>query len=153
MIKRFLVLIAALGLLAACETASRSNVSGASGASSASAAAADELLSVGDTVFFDYDSSSLSSDAKAVLSAQAAFLAANEAVEITVEGHADERGTREYNLALGERRASAVRDHLVAQGVNDARINTISYGKERPSFIGSNDYAYSKNRRAVSVIK
>ena len=70
-----------------------------------------------------------------------------------IEGHCDERGTREYNLALGERRASASRDYLVAQGVNAARIKTISYGKERPSFIGSNLYAYSKNRRSVSIIK
>ena len=104
-------------------------------------------------MFFDYDSSALSAEAKATLSAQAAFLAGNPAVTITVEGHCDERGTREYNLALGERRATAARDYLVAQGVNAARIKTISYGKERPSFIGSNPYAYSKNRRVVSVIR
>ena len=175
MTKRFLVLIAAIGLLAACETAPKDagDAAGASGASStsstsstsdtsasgsasASAAAAtpaEELASIGDRVFFDYDSSALSAEAKATLSAQAAFLAGNPAVTITVEGHCDERGTREYNLALGERRATAARDYLVAQGVNAARIKTISYGKERPSFIGSNPYAYSKNRRAVSVIR
>ena len=173
MTKRFLVLIAAIGLLAACETAPKdaANAAGASGSSSstsssteassssssssASAAAtpAEELASIGDRVFFDYDSSALSAEAKATLSAQAAFLASNPAVTITVEGHCDERGTREYNLALGERRATAARDYLVAQGVNAARIKTISYGKERPSFIGSNPYAYSKNRRAVSVIR
>lgn len=175
MTKRFLVLIAAIGLLAACETAPKDagDAAGASGASStsstsstsdtsasgsasASAAAAtpaEELASIGDRVFFDYDSSALSAEAKATLSAQAAFLAGNPSVTITVEGHCDERGTREYNLALGERRATAARDYLVAQGVNAARIKTISYGKERPSFIGSNPYAYSKNRRAVSVIR
>ena len=174
MTKRFLVLIAAIGLLAACETAPKDagDAAGASGASSttsssdtsasasasdsssgAAATPAEELASIGDRVFFDYDSSALGAEAKAILAAQAAFLAANPAVTITVEGHCDERGTREYNLALGERRATAARDYLVAQGVNAARIKTISYGKERPSFIGSNPYAYSKNRRAVSVIR
>ena len=170
MTKRFLVLIAAIGLLAACETAPKdaANAAGASGSSSstsssteasssssssAAATPAEELASIGDRVFFDYDSSALSAEAKATLSAQAAFLASNPSVTITVEGHCDERGTREYNLALGERRATAARDYLVAQGVNSARIKTISYGKERPSFIGSNPYAYSKNRRAVSVIR
>lgn len=175
MTKRFLVLFAAIGLLAACETApkdagdaagasgasatsstsstSDTSASGSSSASGSAATAAEELASIGDRVFFEYDSSALSAEAKATLSAQAAFLAGNPAVTITVEGHCDERGTREYNLALGERRATAARDYLVAQGVNAARIKTISYGKERPSFIGSNPYAYSKNRRAVSVIR
>ena len=174
MTKRFLVLIAAIGLLAACETAPKDagDAAGASGASStsstsdtsasasssesassAAATPAEELASIGDRVFFEYDSSALSAEAKATLSAQAAFLAGNPSVTITVEGHCDERGTREYNLALGERRATAARDYLVAQGVNSSRIKTISYGKERPSFIGSNPYAYSKNRRAVSVIR
>lgn len=181
MTKRLLVLIAAIGLLAACETApkdggtsssdgaesstaastssssssSSSSSDATSGSSSASAAQSpsEELTKIGDRVFFDYDSSALSDDAKATLSAQAAFLSANPAVKITVEGHCDERGTREYNLALGDRRATAARDYLVAQGVDAARIRTISYGKERPSFIGSNPYAYSKNRRAVSVIR
>jgi len=179
MTKRLLVLITAIGLLAACETApkdggasssdgaesstaastssssSSSSSDATSGSSSASAAMSpsEELTKIGDRVFFDYDSSALSDDAKATLSAQAAFLSANPAVKITVEGHCDERGTREYNLALGDRRATAARDYLVAQGVDAARIRTISYGKERPSFIGSNPYAYSKNRRAVSVIR
>ena len=185
MTKRLLVLIAAIGLLAACETApkdggasssdgaesstaastttssssssttSSSSSDATSGSSSASAAMSpsEELTKIGDRVFFDYDSSALSDDAKATLSAQAAFLSANPAVKITVEGHCDERGTREYNLALGDRRATAARDYLVAQGVDAARIRTISYGKERPSFIGSNPYAYSKNRRAVSLIR
>ena len=167
MTNRFLILIAAIGLLAACETAPKdagdAAGSSASSASSSSASSdssssgsmtpAEELTSIGDTVFFDYDSSALSDDAKATLAAQAAFLAANPSITIVIEGHCDERGTREYNLALGERRASASRDYLVAQGVNAARIKTISYGKERPSFIGSNPYAYSKNRRSVSIIK
>ena len=166
MTNRFLILIAAIGLLAACETAPKDagDAAGSSASSASSSASSDssssgsmtpaeELTSIGDTVFFDYDSSALSDDAKATLAAQAAFLAANPSITIVIEGHCDERGTREYNLALGERRASASRDYLVAQGVNAARIKTISYGKERPSFIGSNPYAYSKNRRSVSIIK
>lgn len=169
MTNRFLILIAAIGLLAACETApkdagdaagssassssSSSSTASSSDGGSSSMSKADELTSIGDTVFFDFDSSALSGDAKATLAAQAAFLASNPSITIVVEGHTDERGTREYNLALGERRASAARDYLVAQGVNTARIKTISYGKERPSFIGSNPYAYSKNRRSVSIIK
>ncbi len=180
MLKRFLFLIAAVSLLAACETASKnsgttggaggtggtgnsSDVSASDNSSSASGSGgstvdspmsdAEELISLGDTVYFDYDSSALSAESKSTLSAQAAFLAANPALTIMVEGHCDERGTREYNLALGDRRAIAARDYLVAQGVDAARIKTISYGKERPAFVGSNDLAYSKNRRSVSIIR
>jgi peptidoglycan-associated lipoprotein len=83
---------------------------------------------------------------------QAAFLNANPALTVTIEGHCDERGTREYNLALGERRATAARDFLLAQGVDSARIRTISYGKERPAMAGSTESAWSKNRRAATVI-
>ena len=83
---------------------------------------------------------------------QAAFLNANPALTVTIEGHCDERGTREYNLALGERRATAARDFLLAQGVDSARIRTISYGKERPAMAGSTEAAWSKNRRAATVI-
>ena len=112
----------------------------------------EELISIGDRVLFDFDSYELSSSAKSVLNDQATFLASNPSVRITIEGHCDERGTREYNLALGESRASATRDYLVAQGVNPARIKTISYGKERPAVIGSNEDAWRYNRRSVSVI-
>ena len=83
---------------------------------------------------------------------QAAFLNANPALTVTIEGHCDERGTREYNLALGERRATAARDFLLAQGVDSARIRTISYGKERPAMAGSTEASWSKNRRAATVI-
>lgn len=179
MTNRIFPILAVLTLLAACETApkdaadaagsgassssssdtsvsSTSSDSSASSASSSASAAmtpAEELIKIGDKVYFEYDSSALSDESKATLAAQAAFLKANPSVRITVEGHCDERGTREYNLALGERRASAARDYLVAQGINNARIKIISYGKERPAFIGSNPYAYSKNRRAVSIIR
>ena len=113
----------------------------------------DELLAkVGSTVYFDYDQSSLTSEAQAPLDRQAAFLKASPSFRIIIEGHCDERGTREYNLALGDRRASAVRDYLVAKGINASRLSTISYGKERPSVGGSNDTSYALNRRSVSRI-
>jgi peptidoglycan-associated lipoprotein len=114
--------------------------------------AADLLANVGDRVLFGFDSSELTSGSQATLNRQAAFLAARPALRITIEGHCDERGTREYNLALGERRASVVRDYLVARGINAARIKTISYGKERPAAVGSNEAAWAKNRRAVTVL-
>jgi peptidoglycan-associated lipoprotein len=113
----------------------------------------DELLAkVGSTVYFDYDQSSLTSEAQATLDRQAAFLKASPSFRLIIEGHCDERGTREYNLALGDRRASAVRDYLVAKGINASRLSTISYGKERPSVGGSNETSYSLNRRSVSRI-
>ena len=113
----------------------------------------DELLAkVGSTVYFDYDQSSLSSEAQATLDRQAAFLKASPSFRLVIEGHCDERGTREYNLALGDRRASAVRDYLVAKGINASRLSTISYGKERPSVGGSNDTSYALTRRYVSRI-
>ena len=83
---------------------------------------------------------------------QAGFLKSNPALTVTIEGHCDERGTREYNLALGERRAAAARDYLLAQGVNQARIRVISYGKERPMASGSTETSWSKNRRAATVL-
>ena len=103
-------------------------------------------------MYFGYDSSALTADTEGTLMRQAAFLNANPALTVTLEGHCDERGTREYNLALGERRATAARDFLLALGVDSARIRTISYGKERPAVAGSNDGAWSKNRRAATVI-
>jgi peptidoglycan-associated lipoprotein len=171
MIVRIITLFAALGLLAACETApntsgdadgtgassstassSTASSSADSGSSSEQMTISDELIQIGDRVLFGFDSYELTSDAKIILDNQASFLASNPSVRITIEGHCDERGTREYNLALGESRASATRDYLVAQGVNPARIKIISYGKERPAVIGSNEDAWRFNRRAVSVI-
>jgi len=110
-----------------------------------------ELVNTGDTVFFAFDSFSLDSQAQGTLDRQAALLL-KSSVGVTIEGHTDERGTREYNLALGERRATAVKDYLVAYGVNAGRIRTISYGEERPAVVGSNEAAWAKNRRAVTVV-
>ena len=131
---------------------SSSSSSSASGGASDKASAEDALAAIGNTVYFDFDSSALSGDTEGTLMRQAAFLNANPALTVTIEGHCDERGTREYNLALGERRATAARDFLLAQGVDSARIRTISYGKERPAVAGSSEGAWAKNRRAATVI-
>ena len=113
----------------------------------------DEMLAkVGSTVYFGYDQSTLTAEAQATLDRQAAFLKENPTIRIVIQGHCDERGTREYNLALGDRRASAARDYLVAKGVNASRLTTISYGKERPAVGGSNDTSYALNRRSMSKI-
>lgn len=106
----------------------------------------------GDRVFFNFDSSVLSKRAQSTLDKQAAYLKSNAGVKVTVEGHCDERGTREYNLALGERRATAAKNYLVGAGVAANRITTISYGKERPAVVGSSEAAYAQNRRAVTVL-
>lgn len=106
----------------------------------------------GDRITFSTDSYSLTDQAKEILVRQAAWLRSSPMVSITLEGHCDERGTREYNLALGERRANSVKAFLVNQGISPKRITTISYGKEFPEYLGSNDAAWSKNRRVVTVI-
>ncbi|HYN37616.1 MAG TPA: peptidoglycan-associated lipoprotein Pal [Rhodospirillales bacterium] len=111
-----------------------------------------ELVGIGDTVFFAFDSFSLDGLAQGTLDRQAALLLKNNGINVTVEGHTDERGTREYNLALGERRATSVKDYLVAFGISPGRIRTISYGEERPAAVGSNETAWAKNRRAVTVV-
>ena len=172
MIKRLLPLFAASLLLAACETASTVSGDGASEVQSSSATAAassssteaateapsartiaeNQLASVGNTVLFGFDSASLTDAAQATLNRQAAFMQASPTLRVVIGGHADERGTREYNLALGERRAAATRDYLVAKGVNAARVRIISYGKERPVAVGSNDVSWAKNRRAVTAL-
>ena len=113
---------------------------------------AEKLAQVGNTVYFGFDSAELTGDAQATLDRQAAFLNVNPVLVVIVEGHADERGTREYNLALGDRRATAVRDYLLAKGLNSARIRTVSYGKERPAVSGSNEESWEKNRRAATVL-
>jgi|KNS12BottometaT_FD_k123_104010_1 peptidoglycan-associated lipoprotein len=112
----------------------------------------DLIANVGDRVFFDFDKFDIQSDAQRVLNLQADWLKANRQTSITIEGHADQRGTREYNLALGERRATSVKNFLVALGINENRITVISFGKERPVALGSNDTAWAQNRRGVTVV-
>ena len=163
--QKIIISILSLFLLASCETATQDALKGtakkASSAAKAGSASifgsakqtpADKLIAVGDRVLFDYDSSELSSEAKLTLDKQSRFLRANSDLTFTIEGHCDERGTREYNLALGEKRATAVRDYLVIEGISPDRIRVISYGKEKPAVVGSNDMSWSKNRRAVTTI-
>ena len=168
MFNKFILVVGALFFLASCETATQDAVKGTAGAGKASATAkagsssifgsaketpADKLIAVGDRVLFDYDSAELDSSAKILLDAQSRFLRVNSDLNFIIEGHCDERGTREYNLALGEQRATAVRDYLVIQGIDPDRIKVISYGKEKPAVVGSNSMAWSKNRRAVTIIE
>ncbi|WP_246450440.1 peptidoglycan-associated lipoprotein Pal [Sphingomonas rhizophila] len=105
-----------------------------------------------DTVYFGTDQYQIDAQSQATLAAQARWLLANPNVRASIEGHADERGTREYNVALGERRANAARDFLIAQGVPANRLLTVSWGKERPAAVGSNEQAWAQNRRAVTVV-
>lgn len=156
-VKSVAVLSAVL-LLSACDTtptggAAASGNGGANsvGANGMTTGYLDNEQKVGDRVFFDYDSSQIADEAKATLQSQATWLKANSSVNVTIEGHCDERGTREYNIALGERRATAAKKVLVSLGVAANRISTISYGKERPAVEGSDESAWSQNRRAVTV--
>jgi len=112
----------------------------------------DFVVNVGDRVFFDTDSSELSPQARATLDKQAQWLNNYNRYAFTIEGHADERGTREYNIALGARRAQAVRDYLASRGIEPSRMRTISYGKERPVAICNDISCWSQNRRAVTVL-
>ena len=111
----------------------------------------DLIVNVGDRVFFGYDSAELDEDAQELLQDQVAWIKQHD-VSVTIEGHCDERGTREYNLALGEKRAQAVKNYLISLGVAATRVSTISYGKERPAVVGSNEGAWSQNRRSVTLV-
>jgi peptidoglycan-associated lipoprotein len=104
-----------------------------------------------DRIFFDTDRFNIDAEDQATLQSQAQWLGRNQNVRVTIEGHADERGTRDYNLALGERRANAAKNFLSSLGVNPERIQTVSYGKERPQAMGSNEQAWAQNRRAVTI--
>ena len=160
---RFLSLVAGVMLLAACADTTPSSNSATGGANAANPTTSssgsvqpgseqDLAQNVGDRVFFDYDKSDIKAEGRHVLQRQADWLKKYSNVTVTVEGHCDERGTREYNLALGERRATAVKKMLVALGVPANRVSTISYGKERPAVVGSNEAAYAQNRRGVTVV-
>ena len=157
---RFLSVVAVAVLLAACASKKET------GAGTTSAPAPMEKATgpapdsveyfntvVGNTVNFDYDKYDLRSDAQAILRGQAAWLNQNPSRTVTVEGHCDERGTREYNLGLGERRANAVKQYLVSLGVSAGRLKTISYGKERPICVTSDETCWAKNRRGVSAVQ
>ncbi|TCZ58638.1 peptidoglycan-associated lipoprotein Pal [Roseicella aquatilis] len=124
------------------------------GAGSARPGSQEDLAqTAGDRVFFATDSATVGADQRPTLQKQAEWLGQYRQVQVTVEGNADERGTREYNLALGQRRANAARDLLVGNGVAGSRINTISYGKDRPIALGSDDQAWAQNRVAVTAVR
>ncbi len=164
---KFLTIFAATLLLAACETPSEES-GGTTAATTATTSTTtaptttisgptpgsqeDLVVNVGDRIFFDYDKSDLSPEARATVEALAAWMSSYPATTIGIEGHCDERGTREYNLALGERRASSVHDYLVALGVAPNRLSTISYGRERPAVLGSNEEFWTQNRRDVFLV-
>jgi peptidoglycan-associated lipoprotein len=158
---KFLSVFAAVALLAACESAPDSGANTGNVGTTPVAttptgpipgSAEDFAVNVGDRVFFGFDQATLTTEERTVLERQAFWLRQYQNVAVTIEGHADERGTREYNLALGERRAAAARDYLVSLGINAGRISTISYGEERPVTVGSNEQAWAQNRVAISIV-
>ena len=112
----------------------------------------DLIVNVGDRVFFNYDSAELDTDAQELLQDQVAWLKQYSDVSVIIEGHCDERGTREYNLALGEKRAQSVKNYIISLGISADRVSTISYGKERRAVVGSNDGAWAQNRRSVTTV-
>jgi len=159
MLRRFLVVVGTLALLAACSHSPEpapggpGGPIGPGGSSRFGPGSQQDLASTaGDRVFFAYDQADISSEGQQILQRQAQWLRRYPNVSVTIEGHCDERGTREYNLALGERRAQAVKNVLVALGIPAARVSTISYGKERPEIPHSDDQSYAQNRRGVTTV-
>jgi peptidoglycan-associated lipoprotein len=147
-----LALALAVGLaLAACASNPNQNAVGGAGAA-APGSQQDFVVNVGDRVFFETDSSELTTQARGTLDKQAQWLQVYNRYAFTIEGHADERGTREYNIALGARRAQAVRDYLTSRGIDGNRMRTISYGKERPVAVCDDISCWSQNRRAVTLL-
>ncbi len=152
--------LAALLVLGACSDDANKTTGAATGSGGTSTTAGvgpgsqeDLVANVGDRVFYALDSSSLSGDARGTLDRQATWLARYPQVSIQMAGNCDERGTTEYNLALGQRRANAARDYLVARGVSSARVYATSFGKERPTALGSDEQAYSQNRNATTSVR
>jgi peptidoglycan-associated lipoprotein len=141
-----------LGMLAVAGCAKQADQSGALGSAATPGSQQDFVVNVGDRVFFETDSSELTDQARATLDKQAQWLNNYNRYAFTIEGHADERGTREYNIALGARRAETVRQYLNSRGVSAQRMRTISYGKERPVALCNDISCWSQNRRAVTVL-
>ena len=168
--KSWLLLVAAAFLITACDSSPDTSATAATDAGAGTAGAGTTAVpaptatttpvgagqlsqDVADRVLFTTDSSEIDATAQAVLAKQAEWLKSRPNLKVTLEGHCDERGTREYNLALGERRANAAKAYLVSLGVPAARLNTISYGKERPAVDGHDEAAWAQNRRAVTVVQ
>jgi peptidoglycan-associated lipoprotein len=150
---RFAALFGFALALAACANTPDPNAAGAgAGAAGPPGSPQEFVVAVGDRVFFDTDQTDLSPQAQSTLDRQAQWLQQYARYTFTIEGHADERGTREYNIALGAKRAQSVRDYLVSKGIDGARMRTISYGKERPVAVCNDISCWSQNRRAVTVL-
>jgi len=147
---KFAVAIAAALTIAAC--ANKTNQLEGAGMSAAPGSPQDFVVNVGDRVFFETDQTDLTPQARATLDKQAQWLSQYNRYTFTIEGHADERGTREYNIALGARRAQTVREYLISRGIDANRMRTISYGKERPVAVCNDISCWSQNRRAVTVL-
>jgi peptidoglycan-associated lipoprotein len=158
MITRMIGIATAVLLLAACSSTPPAPsgpggpIGGPGGPGYAPGSQQDLAATAGDRVFFAYDQSTISPEGQHILERQAEWLKRYANVSVTIEGHCDERGTREYNLALGERRAQAVKNVLVALGIPAARIQTISYGKERPIIVGSDEAGYAQNRVGITTV-
>jgi peptidoglycan-associated lipoprotein len=161
MLPRLVALAGALLMLAACSSTPEQPAAGPVGPGGPGGISSsqygpgsqqDLAATAGDRVFFAFDSSEISSEGQQILQRQAQWLQHYPNVAVTIEGHCDERGTREYNLALGERRATAAKNVLVAAGIPASRVSTISYGKERPIVPGSTEDAYAQNRVAITVV-
>ena len=152
---KFVAVLGCFLALAACSKKNTPDLNAGTGPGAAAVPGSEQdfTVNVGDRVFFLVDSSDFTQEAVATLNRQVQWLQQYPNYSFIIEGHADERGTREYNLALGQRRANAARDALVAAGVNGARITTISYGKDRPAALGSDEASWAQNRRAVTVVQ
>lgn len=147
--------LAVVALLAACSDQKTTASTGAGATTSGPVPGSEEDLvaNVGDRVFFAFNASNLAPDAQATLDKQAGWLGKYQQVNVQVAGNCDDRGTEEYNLALGQRRANSSRDYLVARGVAAARISTISYGKDRPTAMGDNEQAWAQNRNTITSVR
>ena len=159
MIMRIMGVAAAVLLLAACSSTPPPAAGGPGGGLSSTGQGSfapgsqqDLAATAGDRVFFAYDQATISPEGQQILQRQADWLKRYGNVAVTIEGHCDERGTREYNLALGERRAAAVKNVLVALGISASRVSTISYGKERPIVVGSDEEGYAQNRVGITTV-
>lgn len=152
---KFLGAAAALALLAACSTNNAASTGGGAVQASGPVPGSEEDLvrNVGDRVFYDFNMASLKPDARATLDKQAAWLAKYPQNNVQVAGNCDERGTEEYNLALGQRRANAAAGYLEAKGVAKTRVTTISYGKDRPTAMGHDEQAWAQNRNAITSVR
>lgn len=148
MIKKIAVAFIAVVLLSAC-----SSSRGKHTAHSGNSLIAEFERTIGDRVFFKYDSADLTTEAQTTLKRQAEWLKNHPSFNLTVEGHCDERGTREYNIALGERRANSVKSFLTKHGITAERVDMISYGKERPAVVGDDEAAFNQNRRGVTALR